>query len=384
MSKLGYFVQVVSCAVTVNFLNYRMRIVHFHPDKFASERFVVPLVRRELELGHRSSLFTDAPASERKSFRTKLNLVNILFFPVTLIRLILMLKRERADVVFAHNTTGALIPLFASKLSGVNERIYFNHGVPSLGQGFPVSSVLKFLELVNIFFATKVITVSTDMVGALKEISSRVSPQLISSGSAAGIDRNIFTPNIVYKSSWRSQHGFESSDILFCFVGRPERRKGFHFIVELWCKKFHGVSPPLILIGPVESDLKRVVKVVPANIHCLGYVKDIENILPAMDVLLLPSLHEGLPYSILEAQACGLTVVSNDIQGVRNLITDGANGFLIETQNEEKYVERIKLLADDMQLIRKIGKKGRDSVGTFCREEFFKHYQAFLTTLIKG
>ena len=56
----------------------------------------------------------------------------------------------------------------------------------------------------------------------------------------------------------------------------------------------------------------------------MGFVKDIEKIYQISDMLILPSMHEGFPYAILEAMASNCVVVANDVWGIKSLIKNGS------------------------------------------------------------
>ena len=64
-------------------------------------------------------------------------------------------------------------------------------------------------------------------------------------------------------------------------------------------------------------------------------------------IMLLPSLWEGLPVSVLEAMHRGIPVVASDVPGTDELVIDGGTGYLVPTQDAQAYAERIaRLLAD--------------------------------------
>ena len=69
------------------------------------------------------------------------------------------------------------------------------------------------------------------------------------------------------------------------------------------------------------------------KITFLGYVKEIDKIISNLDMFLLTSIWEGMPNVIMESMASKVPVVSTDIDGVRELIDDGENGFLVKSND---------------------------------------------------
>jgi glycosyltransferase involved in cell wall biosynthesis len=62
----------------------------------------------------------------------------------------------------------------------------------------------------------------------------------------------------------------------------------------------------------------------------LGYRSDIPEILSIMDIFCLTSFKEGMPLSLIEAMAAGLPVIGTDVEGIRDVIVQDRNGFLID------------------------------------------------------
>ena len=77
------------------------------------------------------------------------------------------------------------------------------------------------------------------------------------------------------------------------------------------------------------------------------------------DFLVLPSEREGLPLVTLEAQACGRAMLSTDIPGVREIITDGETGVLFRTGDIDDLAAKMLLLIDDRELREAIGRRAR-------------------------
>ncbi len=77
-----------------------------------------------------------------------------------------------------------------------------------------------------------------------------------------------------------------------------------------------------------------------------------------MDVFIVASLEDGTPNPALEAAACGRPIISNNIGNMPELIHDGVNGFIVD-RNVDAYVEKIKLLQEDRELLIRMGQNSR-------------------------
>jgi glycosyltransferase involved in cell wall biosynthesis len=80
------------------------------------------------------------------------------------------------------------------------------------------------------------------------------------------------------------------------------------------------------------------------TVRFLGFRRDGPVLLQAADAFVLPSTHEGLPLSILEAQACRVPVVGSDIPGIREVVDDGKTGFVVPAGDHEGYADRLATL----------------------------------------
>ena len=76
--------------------------------------------------------------------------------------------------------------------------------------------------------------------------------------------------------------------------------------------------------------------------------------------MLFPSFYmEGLPKSVIDAEAVGLPVITTDWVGCRDTVIDGVNGFLIPVKNAQVLAEKISFLVDNAELRQQMGKAAR-------------------------
>jgi glycosyltransferase involved in cell wall biosynthesis len=94
----------------------------------------------------------------------------------------------------------------------------------------------------------------------------------------------------------------------------------------------------------------------------LGYQDDVAPFYAAFDALILPSANEGTPVSAIEALAGGKPVVATQVGGVSDVIRDGVDGFLVEPGDVKALADRLRRIADDRELARRMGEAGRARV----------------------
>ncbi|MDA1332554.1 MAG: glycosyltransferase [Proteobacteria bacterium] len=362
-----------------------MKIIHFHPDTCMALKFVAPLMDAELGAGHQTELVSSKRwlGKENVIIPFDLSVSNLLGLPLVLLRIRSHLKRHRPDVVFSHNTKSSLLPLLGAWLVGVHKRVYFNHGVPFVGYHGIYRWALRLMERCNVGLATHVLTVSSDMQELLKDINPRFRPQVIKHGSACGIDLSPVVCERFSRTDWRQTHGLREEDLVVLFAGRPEKRKGFEIVLRIWVDYFYDKQIKLVLCGPVSNDVLKYLDSIPSNVICLGFVDNLAEVLAGCDLLILPSLHEGLSYVCIEAQVAGTLVIANNIIGMRCLIEDGITGFLVENNNIMQYVEIILKIHKKITSTEAIRRQAKENVARFSREHFIPAYLSFLSGLLR-
>lgn len=91
----------------------------------------------------------------------------------------------------------------------------------------------------------------------------------------------------------------------------------------------------------------------------LGHVDDMPALLATVDVVVLPSYREGLPKTLIEAAACGLPLVTTDVPGCREVVTDGVDGLLVQARDAASLAAAIARLHDDPALAERLGTAAR-------------------------
>ena len=97
-------------------------------------------------------------------------------------------------------------------------------------------------------------------------------------------------------------------------------------------------------------------------IDFLGYLTDMPEQLRDVDVFVLPSYREGVPRVLLEAAACGVSVVTTDVPGCREVVIHGETGLLVPPRDNQALAQAIEVLINDQELRYQMGKNARKFV----------------------
>jgi colanic acid/amylovoran biosynthesis glycosyltransferase len=156
-------------------------------------------------------------------------------------------------------------------------------------------------------------------------------------------------------------------------VGRLHWVKGLpDALIALVCLKRRGYTLHYTIVGdgPEERYLRYMIRELGLSEHVsmvgrCGKGQVIEN-LRNSDVLLLPSLSEGISNSAMEAMAVGLPIVASAVGGMPELVRDGVEGLLVPPGDPERIADAIELLAEDIQLRLEMGQAARKRVLEFA------------------
>ena len=132
-----------------------------------------------------------------------------------------------------------------------------------------------------------------------------------------------------------------------CFVGRLYHAK--NLLALLGALKGLPYTVDIIGSGQQEEELRRFAASNSVTANFLGNIpnRELPGILNEHELLVLPSLWEGMPKTLLEAMSCGLPVVGTDVAGIKEVIEDGENGVLCDTDSDSIREAIIRVMEDE-------------------------------------
>jgi glycosyltransferase involved in cell wall biosynthesis len=260
------------------------------------------------------------------------------------------LKKLKPDILAAHSSKAGMLGRLAGKICRV-PTVFTAHGW-AFSEGVPKrkSSVYRVLERYAGKISNGIITVSHyDYQLALKH-------RIVHESKMKTIHNSV--PDVP-ESLRRNPSGAIPKLIMVARFASPKD----HRQLLLALKSMKDLSWELDLVGdgPLLKDIKEMVarSSIANRVRFLGNRRDIPELLANSHLFVLISRHEGLPISVIEAMRAGLPIVASDVGGVKELIDEGRNGFLIPRNDAETLTERLKIMIEDPQLMQQMGQCSR-------------------------
>ena len=127
-----------------------------------------------------------------------------------------------------------------------------------------------------------------------------------------------------------SRSGRGSGPLRFVYAGRLSLRKGFHYLMQAWQRAAFGNRAELWLAGSFELDMAAEIGAQP-NIRYLGSLNShaLADVYRQADVMVLPTLSEGLSHAVLEGLSFAMPVITTEAAGAGALVTNGENGIIV-------------------------------------------------------
>ena len=250
---------------------------------------------------------------------------------------ILWAKRHKTDIIHVHAIGPALLIPFA-RLVGL--KVVFTHHGADYNRakwGIIAKSMLKLGERFGTLFANEVIVISDYIKQSLTNLYNRTDSNLIFNG----VTKPVFTNETSYIDSL----GLKSGRFVFT-LGRFVEEKGFDFLIHSFCKLKHN-DMQLVIAGDAdhETSYSRKLKelAVSNSVILTGFIKGdkLQQLFSHARLFVLPSFHEGLPISLLEAMSYKLPVLVSDIPANKQISLPKECFF--ETGNEESLIKGLKM-----------------------------------------
>lgn len=258
-----------------------------------------------------------------------------------IIRIRRIILENDIDILHAHTYFNSMFSLIAARLAGVRVRITHSHNTKS--EEHP-SSIKKAYFIIS---RAVVNGLSTVRLACGKEAGRA----LFSTNSKFtviynGIDLARFAYDNKKRLSIRKDLGIKSSTKVILHVGRFEEQKNHTFLIEVF-KEYRAVEPnsKLLLVGRgvLSERIKQKVERLGLQdaVLFLGVRPDTDRLYCAADVFVFPSLFEGLPVVLIEAQANGLPILASNTIDKAVGVSTRAIEFMSLEQTAQEWAQKV-------------------------------------------
>lgn len=291
---------------------------------------------------------------------------------ISLIKIFYICRKEKFDVVHTHSAKPGMLGRLAAKLAGVPMIVHTVHGFPfDSAKNIFFRKLYVFLEKIGAMCSDKIICLHENDRNLCRELLSIPAEKIFVIPN--GVDLSIYHPVMVEeKHRLRKSINIPTDATVFIMVGRLWQQKNpLTFLLAakevILSKKIHNPYFLLVGDGPLIDELKTITSDECFNNRVVftGWQSDISKYLSLSDVFVLPSLWEGMPLAILEAQSTGLPCLVSNISGNNSLVKNDFDGYLFEP-NSHTDLAALMIKLEDKFL--------RTKLGYSAREKIVEHY----------
>jgi glycosyltransferase involved in cell wall biosynthesis len=188
---------------------------------------------------------------------------------------------------------------------------------------------------------------------------------------------NAIDLNIIPKKSTKQ---FEHQMI---FAGRLSKEKGVETLLETALQLPDNYHLLIAGSGPLEGKI-RDLDAKKTNVHYLGYQSkpNVLSLIHSSDLLIQPSLVEGMSSTLLEAMGCGTCILASNIEGISEIVENEKTGVLVEPNNSGELLSKILELLPKKEKRSRMAKEGLQIVKQYDWKEVGKLYMDIYEDLL--
>lgn len=272
----------------------------------------------------------------------------------SLVRLLKVIRKHHIDLIHVNSQKALLFALPAGLISRTPV-VWHCHVDRDFG---------KVYDVIGSLFSSVIVTNSNYVSGRFDRVP-------LAGRKLRLVHNGIDTANIRPRDGCRirKELGIPEGRLVVGTFGRLQEEKGMRYFVE---------AAPLVAARVPEADflivggtfdpgdtyqdcLRSMAEAsgISSRITFAGFRSDIIDCVAAMDIVVIPSLREGLPLAVAEAMALEKPIVATSVGGIPEMIEDGKNGLLVRPRDGRMIADQVVKLAGDPALRSELGKAAR-------------------------
>ena len=288
-----------------------------------------------------------------------------------------IIKEFRPDIVHTHASKAGAIGRIAARRNKVPFIVHTFHGhVFEHYFGKAKTSLIMAMERYLASFTDRIVAIGNAQKNDLGKRFKICSENKIVT-IPLGFELEKFSESVDAKrSNFRKTYSLNENQVAVGIIGRLVPIKNHRLFIDVLSDlKMRDVPVKAFVIGDGElkeelikyaRSLNLSVGVDDSDIVFTSWIKNVDEAMAGLDIVALTSRNEGTPVSLIEAQATGKVVISTDVGGVKDVMSDGESGILCPDNDKSKFCESLEKLILDKNLRTQMGEKGKE----FTKEKF--------------
>lgn len=298
-----------------------------------------------------------------------------------LIALIKAFRREKPDMVHSMTPKAGLLCMLAAWITRVPRRVHTFTGLVWPTATGLSRRILMTTDRLTCACATHVIPEGKGVMDDLQRHITHKSMRVLGYGNVRGVDMEYWSRENVDAGQVEALR--DDSKFTFIFVGRIVRDKGINELVDAFMRVHENHKVRLLLVGrfedtldPISDESRRIINECGDIVYAgTQYGKDLVAYYAAADCFVFPSYREGFPNTVLEAGAMGLPSIVTDINGSREIVESGKNGFVIPSKDVGALANAMAQMAEDADTRQQMARNARPMIASRFEQGFVRKCQ---------
>ena len=303
-------------------------------------------------------------------------------------KLFFLIRQEKPDIVHTHTAKAGTLGRLSAKLAGTPIIIHTFHGHIFHSYFGPLKTkVFLLIERFLSLFTSRIITISPAQRKEILGLGIGNKKKVIC--IPLGFDLSKFLDCQEKKGELREELGLSQDHLLIGIIARLVPIKGHTYFFEAAKMILDQIREARFIVvgdGELREELKGLAKrlKIEEETFFLGFRSDLDRIYADLDLIVLSSLNEGLPTTIIEAMASAKPVVATRVGGVVDLIEDGVTGLLVPPKNPSRLASACLEVLKDQEQTGKMGQESRRRSFQFELNRLIKDIESLYEKEVEG
>jgi len=272
--------------------------------------------------------------------------------------LVRLIRERQYNIVHTHTSKAGYLGRMAAARAGVPIIVHTPHGHIFFGY-FSGLMTRFFISLERQAAAHTDLMIALTPTGLEEHLTRGIGQRDQWRAIGSGIDLCAFEGVRTRREKTRQAIGVDDAALLIGTVGRLEPIKGVAYFVEA-AREIAAQIPTAEFVvigdGSERAMLERAAAPLGKRFRFLGLRSDVPDLMGALDVMVLPSLNEGMGRVLVEAAAAGTPVVASRVGGVPEVVREGETGLLVVPGDAAAIADAVTVLCTDKEKREQFGR----------------------------